>query len=101
MRRVILIVAVIASALALPAARVDARATACGRNDLPETGLQGEVPARDQVSGRALKGYNCGLALVGHAALKGIPANMAWAGHCAYVATIGEGVNVVDVSDPQ
>ena len=101
MRRAAVAVALVAGALALPAGRADARANACGRNDLPETGLQGEVPLRDQLSGRANKGYNCGLALVGHTSLKGIGVNMAWAGHCAYVATLGEGVNVVDVSDPQ
>jgi hypothetical protein len=75
--------------------------SSCGRNDLPETGLQGEVPLRDQLSGRAAHGYNCGLALVGHVALSGASANMAWAGHCAYVASVGSGINVVDVSDPQ
>jgi hypothetical protein len=101
MRRAVLVVALVASALALPTPHADARATACGKNDLPETGLQGEVPLRDQVSGRARKGYNCGLALIGHTSLKGAAANMASAGHCAYVATVGEGINVVDVSDPQ
>ena len=102
MKRIVVVVALIMAVLA-PQGRADAvaRATACGTRDLPETGLQGEVPLRDQLSGRANKGYNCGLALVGQTFLKGIPANMAWAGHCAYVATVGEGVNVVDVSDPQ
>jgi hypothetical protein len=33
-------------------------------------------------------------------ALPGASANMAWAGHCAFVATAGSGINVVDVSDP-
>ncbi|MHB8463719.1 MAG: LVIVD repeat-containing protein [Acidimicrobiales bacterium] len=90
----------------------------CGANDLPETGLQGDVPKADQASGRAKKGYNCGLALVGHALLnfggrQNANANMAWAGHCAYVSgggapivpqtkpkpPPGAGVAVVDVSD--
>ncbi|HVV37259.1 MAG TPA: hypothetical protein VHC63_11695 [Acidimicrobiales bacterium] len=104
MRRVTLIVAVVGASLLAPANYAGAatpRATNCGRNDRPETGVQGEVPLRDQLDGRALQGYNCGLALVGHVALKGASANMAWAGHCAYVATVGEGVNVVDVSNPQ
>src|SRR4051812_29925187 len=74
--------------------------TRCGSLDLPETGLQGEVPLVDQVSGRAMRGYNCGLAVVGHVALAGASANMAWAGHCAFVATAGTGINVIDVSDP-
>src|SRR3954453_11585382 len=33
----------------------------CGTNDLPEGRLQGDVPMKDQKSGRAQKGYNCGL----------------------------------------
>jgi hypothetical protein len=63
--------------------------------------LQGEVPVADQISGRAEHGYNCGLALVGHVALPGASANMAWAGHCAFVATTGSGINVLDVSNPR
>jgi LVIVD repeat-containing protein len=105
-RRIVLSAAlVLAATFVMPAAPAEAtvtpRATACGRHDLRETGIQGEVPMTDQLDGRARKGYNCGLALVGHASLGGIAANMAWAGHCAYVATLGDGVNVVDVSDPQ
>jgi LVIVD repeat-containing protein len=89
----------------------------CGRADLPETGIQGDVPRDDQTSGRAEQGYNCGLALVGHATLSAQGrqatgnANMAWAGDCAYVSgpgavfgqpspEPGHGVAVVDVSDP-
>src|SRR4051812_35022831 len=85
----------------MPSAPPIGAAPSCGRLDLPETGLQGEVPLRDQVSGRAGRGYNCGLALVGHVPLSGASANMAWAGHCAYIASTGSGINVVDVSDPQ
>ena len=43
----------------------------CGAHDLPETGLQGDVPRADQDSGRAALGYNCGLAVVGHNDLDG------------------------------
>src|SRR6478752_8089147 len=86
--------------LAVPTPPSTTAAPRCGTKDLPETGLQGEVPRTDQLSLRALHGYNCGLALVGHTALNGASANMAWAGHCAYVATVGSGINVVDVSDP-
>jgi hypothetical protein len=70
----------------------------CGVNDLPEEGIQGDVSKADQDSRRAEKGYNCGLALVGHATLDhgGRPAtgnaNMAWAGSCAYVAGPGGGI---------
>jgi hypothetical protein len=66
----------------------------CGEDDLPEGDVQGSVPKADQDSKRAERGYNCGLALVGHANLDagGRPrenANMAWAGRCAYVAGSG------------
>ena len=70
----------------------------CGVDDLPEEGIQGDVSKADQDSRRAEKGYNCGLALVGHATLDhgGRPAtgnaNMAWAGNCAYVAGPGGGI---------
>ena len=91
----------------------------CGSMDHPERGIQGDVPKADQDSGAARQGYNCGLALVGHATLDHdrVPtgnANMAWAGACAYVAgpstaiapdapaspPHGGGVAVVDVHDP-
>lgn len=89
----------------------------CGFDDLPETGIQGDVPKADQTSGRAEHGYNCGLALVGHTSLDAggrrgdSNGNMAWAGHCAYVAgpgavfgpadpEPGDGVAIVDVTDP-
>src|SRR3954471_19737037 len=101
MRRVVLTLALVAALLAVPQLRAEAANQRCGRLDRPETGLQGEVPRADQLSGRAEQGYNCGLALVGHVSLQGASANMAWAGHCAYVATTGSGINVVDVSDPQ
>ena len=67
----------------------------CGRDDLPEGAISGDVPKADQVSGRAQRGYNCGLALLGHTQLTtdihGVTraagnANMAWASHCAYIA---------------
>lgn len=107
--------------LPLPGDVVVERDELCSEDDLPETGLQGDVPLADQESGRAKLGYNCGLSLVGHAVIERIPgedeaprtgnANMAWAGHCAYVAGPGAlfgepnpapdwGVAVVDVSDP-
>lgn len=72
----------------------------CGRFDRPETGVPGDVPAEDQASGRADEGYSCGLSLVGYNSLhrRGGNANMAWAGPCAYVS--GDGVAVVDVTDP-
>ena len=76
----------------------------CGKNDLPEGAIQGDVPKADQDSGRAQQGYNCGLSLLGYTPLDfdGRPnsnANMAWAGHCAYVAGFA-GVNVAPQSKP-
>jgi hypothetical protein len=71
-----------AMATAAAAAAVPATGTAprCGSRDLPETGVAGDVPLADQLSGRAEQGYNCGLALVGYSSLgaRGGNANMAW-----------------------
>src|SRR5690606_13683164 len=63
-------------------------------------GIAGDVPLVDQLSGRADEGYSCGLSVVGYNPLggRGGNANMAWAGDCAYIA--GDGVAVVDASDP-
>lgn len=104
----------------VPSAAVEpaGRHELCGELDLPETGLQGDVPRADQQSGRAGLGYNCGLSLVGHTTLDADGrqatgnANMAWAGECAYVAgpgavfgspnpQPGHGVAVVDVREPE
>jgi hypothetical protein len=115
MRRSLLLVVALLGALMIPTSVgvADAASSArCGARDLPETGLQGDVPQADRSSGRAARGYNCGLALVGHNDLggRGGNANMAWSGNCAYVAGSGEGtvsgiggsgVAVVDVSDPR
>lgn len=111
------------AALVIPSIRLAPAAAVasalCGKNNLPETGIQGSVPKRDQLNGRAEKGYNCGLSVVGHAVLNAqgrapdANANMAWSQHCAYIAGPGsvtpglrgaprtwQGVAVVDVSDP-
>jgi hypothetical protein len=95
---VVLVVGVLAG-VGSSVSDVDA-ASLCGRRDRPETGIAGDVPLADQLSGRADQGYNCGLALVGYNSLggRGGNANMAWAGDCAYVS--GDGIAVVDVSDP-
>lgn len=86
----------------VPEAQEPAVAAAqCGPKDRPETGLGGDVPLTDQITGRAQEGYSCGLSLVGYSSLgaRGDNANMAWAGDCAYIA--GDGVAIVDVADPQ
>lgn len=116
MRRCLVVVVALLGAFMVPSSAGVAEAASparCGPRDLPETGLQGDVPRADQESGRAAKGYNCGLSVVGHNDLgaRGGNANMAWSGHCAYVAgrgdgavtefSSGSGVAVVDVSDPR
>ena len=100
LRRIVLALVFVVGLIGAPEAPTATAAPLCGPRDLPETGLQGDVPLADQLSGRAERGYNCGLALVGHVPLPGASANMAWAGHCAFVATTGSGINVIDVSDP-
>jgi hypothetical protein len=94
------VVGLLAPFMVPEAARPASAAPRCGAQDLPETGVAGDVPIADQLSGRADQGYNCGLALVGYSSLgaRGGNANMAWAGDCAYIA--GDGVAVVDVRDP-
>lgn len=92
------------------------RAT-CGPGSMPETSMQGQVPAEDQASGRAALGYTCNMEFVGH---EGTNATwqMAWYDDCAYydrdfpiggvpiqtpprpVTDTDWGVVVVDVSDP-
>jgi hypothetical protein len=49
-----------APALAVPSPRA-----ACQPNDRTETGLQGQVPVADRADGRAARGYNCNIALIG------------------------------------
>lgn len=88
----------------------------CGVNDLPETGLQGQVPQIDRLSGRSMEGYRCNLELVGQYAGEGASWQMAWFDDCAYfdtAKTIGintngstsrpdqqhPGVVVIDASD--
>ena len=109
MRRAALLVT-IAALLCLAVGRATASAPRalsshgerCGALDKPETGIQGDVPRLDQLTGRATQGYNCGVDLVGHTDLGGRAgnANMAWSGRCAYVAGTGNGIAVIDVTDP-
>ena len=79
--------------------------------DLPETGLQGEVPLADQRSGRSVEGYRKGMRLVGHNTIRDRGGNLQLAtyGHCAYVGTASippsphplEGIAVLDVRNPK
>ena len=78
----------------------------CGPNDRPETGLQGQVPMADRISGRSHSGYNCNLFEVGFLPSSSF-ANFDTYKNCAYYSdTIGAfnaegGTVVVDVSDPR
>jgi hypothetical protein len=79
----------------------------CGPDDPVETGLQGEVPVADQLSGRSQQGYACNLRRVGSTDLGGLGGDtqMTWYGDCAYRVVPGgsgesDGVAVVDVADP-
>jgi hypothetical protein len=63
----------------------------CGPTDLPEPGIQGDVPAG------ATAAYNCGVRLVGRLPRVG---NVQGAGTCAYVRSRDGQVHVVDMRDP-
>ena len=98
----------VALALALVAG-TDAHAKSpaqCGPGDRPETGLQGQIPMADRVSGRSVQGYNCNLTEVGFLPSSSF-ANFDTYKNCAYYSdTIGAtnaegGTVVVDVSDPR
>lgn len=83
-------------------------AAQCGPGSRPETGLQGQVPAADRISGRSKEGYACNMEMVGQHQGEGASIISAVAGHCAYLPTsyagtrqkMQQGVQVIDVSDP-
>jgi hypothetical protein len=78
----------------------------CAAGDLVETGLQGQVPMADRLSGRAAKGYTCNLTEVGNYPSTSF-ANFDTYENCAYYSdTVGlysadGGTIVLDVSDPR
>jgi hypothetical protein len=83
-----------------------ARAT-CSPGDRPETGLQGEVPLADQVSGRSKQGYTCNIRRVASTDIRGLGGDtqMTWYHSCAYRTVPGQnghadGVAVLDVRRP-
>lgn len=88
--------------------RTPVPAAECGPDSNPETGLQGEVPVEDRVSGRSGDGYSCNLRLIGQHQGAGAGIVSASYDHCAYVGswwpthhlTDSPGVTVLDVSDP-
>lgn len=106
-----------------PTGSVDGTGDLPKADDLPETGLQGQVPRADQMSGRAALGYRKGLRLVGQNSVlnRGANFSMAWIDDCAYVTTTSplqifgpasspyidptynplNGMAVIDASDPR
>ncbi|MTD45337.1 hypothetical protein GKE82_13840 [Conexibacter sp. W3-3-2] len=102
---VAVVVAAVLGATGTPPAAAASPAV-CGPQDRTETGLQGQIPVADRVSGRAARGYNCNLDEVG--AFPGTAfANFDTYRNCAYYSdTIGlysaeGGTVVLDVSDPR
>ena len=83
-------------------------AASCGAGSRLETGLQGQVPLQDRLSGRSKQGYQCNLELVGQYQGEGSAVVSASSGHCAYMPTSyaavdskkSQGVQVIDVSNP-
>ena len=85
----------------------------CGPGDLIETGLQGQVPMADRLSGRSKQGYNCNLTMIGNFQSSAF-ANMDSYRNCVYYtdnsggngSSTGQGGPadgggvVLDVSDP-
>jgi hypothetical protein len=83
------------------------RAT-CHEGDRPETGIQGEVPLLDQLSGRSKQGYSCNIRKVASTDIHGLGGDtqMTWYRSCAYRTVPGQnghadGVAVIDVRRPR
>ncbi|WP_410872895.1 LVIVD repeat-containing protein [Nocardia sp. A7] len=80
----------------------------CSPGSLPETGLQGDVPAVDRDSGRSRDGFRCNMRLLGSSAARGGGVTSVTYDHCAYIGSIfagdpfgpDAGVRVLDVADP-
>ncbi|MDV7090074.1 hypothetical protein GXW84_40335 [Rhodococcus sp. IEGM 248] len=81
----------------------------CGPGSLPETGLQGDVPAEDRNNGRSTQGYRCNMSLVGRLQDRGGGLLSVTYDHCSYTSTFfpgnllnptTPGVQVLDVSNP-
>lgn len=78
--------------------------SSCGSGDSPETNLQGQVPPVVRAAG--FKGFNCNLTELGQYPAAGTTWSGGtwvgqWAGACAYLSTAGNGVMVINASDPR
>ncbi|WP_181720204.1 LVIVD repeat-containing protein [Nocardia gipuzkoensis] len=80
----------------------------CGSDSMPETGLQGDVPATDRDSGRSTQGYRCNITRLGGYPGRGGGITSTSFEHCVYLGSFfpgnllgpAIGVQVIDVSDP-
>lgn len=114
-----------ASERGLRGAAVDGRGTPsvdpedCAPGARPETGLQGQIPLEDQLSGRSRLGYRCNVKLVGQNDIRhrGVNFQMAAYRDCAYVGTSNQifqapgtpderdhplaGIAVIDAENPR
>jgi len=80
----------------------------CGPGSMPETGLQGDVPAEDRNSGRSRDGYSCNMSQIGGYSGRGGGITSTNFEHCSYVGSFfpgnllgpAQGVQVLDVSNP-
>ncbi len=80
----------------------------CGPGSVPETGLQGDVPAGDRGSGRSARGYSCNMSRVGGFVGHGGGITSTTYDHCSYTGSFfpgnlldpAQGVQVIDVADP-
>ncbi|MEV6428124.1 hypothetical protein [Nocardia sp. NPDC051463] len=80
----------------------------CGPGSMPETGLQGDVPAADRDSRRSTQGYRCNMSMLGGFAGRGAGITSTSYENCAYLGSFfpgdliseGRGVRVLEVSDP-
>jgi hypothetical protein len=88
---------------------VATRAT-CGKDDHPESGVQGDAPLADRFAPGIPRAFNCNLDLVGRATVDGAAYGMAITDRCIYytqnivlnmpVALAHPGTVVVDTTDP-
>lgn len=84
------LVLALVAAVGIPTVSASPLEKADASGDLPETGLQGQVPIGDQLSGRSQLGYRKGTRLIGSNDVRGRGNNfeLAYVGNCVYV-TIG------------
>lgn len=109
-----LTVAVLAAAALVPVTAAPGHGASparCGPDDVPETGLQGQVPRAEQEAG--FEGFRCGMRLLGQHTVNDRGGNhqLATLGDCAYLGTTAllganpaypdTGIAVIDASKPQ